>query len=743
MPSVMLMMQGRGIKADVGFHQIAMQVTIAAVAAGMKPEDMIAECEPLVQNHVSDGDRYNTPDKRRAELLRLYDYMLDNPGYEFSVGAIKSILVHEAPDLDNLPVSEKDIVEVIADAEATAASDAVKAPDEYEDVTGGVTMARYGVYVDTENGKKRICAVSFRNVHLLYSMDTGNITAYEAEVMVNGKGVGRHTMELDTFSSLVMFNRFLVRFGHAMQGAEQHIRGLMMRFVEEGKKKGKMLYIAKREGLDLVNIPNHEKTELREPFMVYASQAGVLLDPRVRETGLDVCFQGYPDPRGVFRSDLHDAPALAQWIDEGTNKDVLRDVLVSTMQMQQPGVVAKMIGWYVAAFYRMLFHRAYGKFPLLHINGPAGSGKTEMNLALAHLFFYNQEPKMTSPVSTFFSITQHMSGSASIPLIIDEYKPHEMTVEYHNRLKLMFRDAYNCRDVTKGGGTRESDDYRMLHSTQLSAPAVFIAEAAEEESAVAERVVLVTISKPASSLAQRQLAHFNVLQRNQKLLAILGSYLATEAVNESSIDKLRDEFDPLFNAARKKYLLQDDDVGQLSPEQLAEKSSAKERSVFNYSVAAFGMRKWRSLVEAIYGEQEFRELLGKLEASVFDRMSDLASVTQPEWAKVMLQLADMSWNVDGAAPEAIRPGHEYALRTEGGRDFLELNIRTAYLKYRRYANTTKSKILFSGDQQFMFAMRDCPALMKGQAMGVKLKMPNVFTFDVQRLAELGVTPFKA
>lgn len=233
MPSIKLMMMGKGLRQDVGFHQIAMQIAITAVAAGQKPEQMIEDCALLCENHVSDGDRYNTPEKRRAELLRLFDYMLDNPGYEFSVGAIKSILVHEAPDLDNLPVSEKEIAEVIDEAEATAASDAVKAPDEYEDVTGGVTMSRYGVYIDTDNGKKRICAVSFRDVHLLYSMDTGNLSAYEAEVLVNGKAIGRQTMEIDTFASLTMFNRFCARLGHAMQGLEPHVRGLMMRFVEE------------------------------------------------------------------------------------------------------------------------------------------------------------------------------------------------------------------------------------------------------------------------------------------------------------------------------------------------------------------------------------------------------------------------------------------------------------------------------------------------------------------------------
>lgn len=744
MPSVRLMMAGRGIKPGTGFHALALQITIAAVAANMKPDDMIEACTSLIAAYADAGTRYGTPDKRRDELLRLYDYMLDNPGYEFSVGAIKSILVHEAPDLDNLPVSEAEIVEVIGEAEATATSDAVKEPEEYDDVTGGVTMSRYGVYIDTENGKKRVCAVSFREVHLLHSMDTGSICAYEAEVTVNGKSAGRHTMEMDTFASISIFNRFLSRFGHAMQGLEPHVRGLMMRFVEEGKKRGKMLYIAKREGLDLVNIPNHTDPDLREPFMVYAAQSGVLLDPRVQGKTLDISFQGFPDPRGVYKTDLADAPPLTAWLKEDGkgNKDTLRATLLAMMSMQKPEVVVKMIGWYVACFYRMIFHKAYNKFPLMHVNGAAGSGKTEMMEALSHFFFYNQDPKVTSPASTLFAIKQYIAASASVPLVIDEYKPQDMPEGFHNAIRLVFRDAYNCRDVTKGGGTRESDDYRVLQSTQLSAPIAFIAEAAEEESAVAERIVLVTIVKPPSSVAQRQLAHFNVLARNKKVLGILGQYLATQTIAESGIAKLQEEFDPIFTEAKSKFLLNDADLENGTDEsELLAKSSAKERSVFNYTVVRFGFMKFRKLIEAIYGKSEFAELMDSLQASVYGRMSDLNAATQPEWAKVLIQMADMSWNVDPDSTHALRPTREYAMTAKGGHERLELNVRIAYLKYRAYAATSRSKILFSGDQQFIYAMKDCPALV-AHGQGEALQMPNIFTFDVKRLKELGVGAFK-
>lgn len=741
MPSVLLMMKNVGLRPDAGFHQIAMQIAIAAITAGMTPDEMIANCADLIANHQSDGNRYNTPGRRKEELLRLYDYMLDNPGYAFSIGAIKSILVHGAPDLDGLPVSEADVAADIVTAAATYSSDLDEVPDEYGDVAGGVTLSKYGVYVDTEHGKKRVCAVSFADIHLLHSMDTGALAAYEAEILVNGQSMGRQTMELDTFASTQVFNRFCYRVGHAFQGLEPQLRGLMMRFVEMGKKTGKVLYISKREGLDMVNLPYHTDEKLREPFMVYADASGVILDPRVADCKLDITFQGFPDPRGHFQTDLAAAPDLAVWIEDAANKEALRATLTGMFSMQKPEAISKMLGWYVACFYRMIFHKAYGKFPLLHINGPAGSGKTEMNTTMASFFYYNTEPKVMSPGSTMFALTQHMTASASVPLLIDEYKPNDMDPGFHNKIRLAFRDAYNCHDQTKGGGNRDSDDYRNLHHSQLAAPIVFIAEAAEEESAVAERIVLVTITKPSSSMAIRQLGHYNVLERGKQQLAILGQYLAGQAIRESGKKKLQEEFDPLFAEAKKKFLLNDADINSgLSADVMAAKQMSKERSVFNYTVALFGLKKFRAVIEDIF-EQDFKEAFDGLEAGVYGRMSDLHAVTQPEWAKVMVQLADMSWNVDPMSPMAVRHGQEYALYEEGGRQLLEVPLRAAYHRYRQYATMHRSKMLFPGDSAFLHAMHDCPAVTK-HGTGRLLPMPQVYTFSVDELRKAGVQDFK-
>jgi hypothetical protein len=742
--SVKMMMSNIGIKHGVGFHQLALQISIAATTAGMTEDQMLADCAILIDSHESDGVRYNTPAKRREELLRMYRYVSDNPMYDFSVGAIKALLTHKAPDLDGIPASADDIKELIEEAaDAVPKESADKTPDEYNDVAGGVELSKFGVYVPEETGgKRRICAVSFQDIHLLMSTENGQMIAYEAQVLVNGRSTGRVTLEMEVFQSLQMFNRFCQRFGHQMQGTESHLRGLFMRFIELAKKKGRLLYIAKREGLDIFNIPNHEDPELREPFLVWADGKGVTLDPRVEGKDLSISFQGFPDPRGLFKTDLADAPKLTDWLAEPGNKEALRTTLQNMFTCQKADVISKLVGWYTSCFYRVIFHKAYGKFPLLHVNGAAGAGKTEMNKTMAHLFFYNQEPKTLTPQSTPFAIAQHMSASVSVPLILDEYKPHEMSIDLHNKLKLLFRDAYNMRDIMKGGGNRESDDYRSLSHTQLAAPLVFIAEAAEEEAAVAERVVLLTVVKPPSSISLKWLARYQAWDRNKKQLAILGRYLASEAINTTTIKSLQTEFDVIFEEARNKFMLTEADLSRgLDEKTLTEKQGAKERSVYNFTVARFGLLRFKRLIDTIFGQAEFAEIFKELDEAVYSRMSDLQPATQAEWAKVVDSFATMSYAVDADSQWALRKGTEYALAGYNGRNVVEISMVACYLKYRAYYRSTGSKPLFSGVQSFMHSIKDSPALIE-HGHGRELDQPGVFIFDVDELAKLRVGQFK-
>jgi hypothetical protein len=735
--SIQAAMNGFGIKSDAGFQDIATQLAIAATTAGVKEDEFVASCEGLIEAHVSDSSRYGSPEKRRIELRRMHRYMDGNMCYEFSVGAIKSLLTHSAPDLDGITISKEDLHEEIKQADLDVGTDM----DEYRDVASGITITRHGIWKSIDGTKRRICAVSFQHSVILISMENLQTVGYETDVIVNGNVVGRQMLEMEVLSGLVPFNRFCAKYGHAFQGNDADVRTMMMRFVEQAKKKGKIMYVVKREGLDVLSIPNHDNPEFRKPFLAWADGNAVIVEPRIKEAGLELTFQGYPDPRGVFKTDIAKAPPLAEWIDEGTNRADLTLTLENLMTCQRSDLMGKLIGWYVACFWKQIFQRVYGKFPLLHVNGAAGVGKTETNILMCSLFNYRQDVRPMSPASTVFALQSHLTASSSIPLVIDEYKPTDMHRDLHNKLKLMLRDAYNQRDITRGGGTRESDDFRSLNSTELAAPLVFIAEAAESEAAVMERVVLATFARPPAIQGLKNLAKFQAVRQNHEMLGILGQYIAASIVRTCKLEDFRAEFDELYETAKAKYLLTEKDLdGSLTQEELTNKQNAKERSVFNHTVAKFGFQQFRKLINQA-AKNELDALMDTLEAGIFDRLADLNSATTPEHIKVLVEMAQMSHHVGADRPDEIKLGREYALVKCGERDCIEIAIVPAYAKYRLYCKTTGTDPLFEGRNPFMLSLQDSPAFVK-QGTGSVLPFPQVFTLDMTELAKFGVDVFK-
>lgn len=1074
LPSWDALLQGRGIKDDVGFHPIAMQVAITAHARGMSLDELLAAAEGLIENHVGDGHRYNSASKRRVELARMYDYTDDNPCYSYGAGAISALLAHSALDLKGLEVTREEVEQAIENPDAAVDG------DEYEHA--GILLTEQGAFTMTENGPKQVLALGFQNVTELRSAETGTVTVLEADLTVGGRPVGRRVMELDTFNSVGNINKMAMPYGQAFTGSETQGRGLYMRLVERARRTNNCMFTVAREGLDIIAMPFHEDEEVRRDFLVWSDQKAVSPQASIRDKGINLRFVGFPTTQGQFQSDLSQAPRLTKWLKEDeengntTNKDLLRQVVSDLLTCQKPSYLGKLLGWMVACHYRMLFHRLYSKFPLLHINGAAGMGKcfakgtpimmhdgkcrsvedvqvgdslmgpdgmprkvlslgrgqeamyrvsqiygddyvvneshilalkasstrgrrladgrvvykgeavnltvkdylqqnetnksllkgykpeslpfkdtctpvpaymlgswlgdgksarvmlckpkttklfqwwqaeaearglkatvgnsgtcdtlyiggnimddfrslgvidnkhipdaykygnektrcellaglidadgtvngagfrfdsaeeklakdvlfiarslglratittetysnryktnatihhvyitgavhklptldkvpaerkhekdplvggitvtpegmgdyygftidgdhlfllgdftvahnTEMTKLFARFHYYLQEPKMLTPTSTLFAVSHAASGSASIPLILDEFKPSEMSETSYHRFKLMLRDAYNCRPVERGGGNRENSDYRAVHTTHLSAPICFIAESVESEPALMERVVLLTLSKPPVIEAQKFLAKFQNVTNNGEILGMIGAYMAASIVQKYSLDALDKEFTPIYNETRKHLMLQEGEDSELTQDQLAKKSGAKERTVYNYAVTRFGLSKFAKLVESIF-PGDFTSTLTAMQDNMFSTIAELQEQTQPEWLKVLNTFADLSLS-DPTAPYHLRKGVDYAFVTQNNKDCIEIYARACYMKYRAYQSFVKTRPLFPNDSSFIHALNTIPALVsKGKT--VELQSPGgSHVLDLAELRGAGfMTPGK-
>ena len=140
-PSLLNVMAGNATSDGIGFHQIAMQIAITTNALNKSEKAMLELCEGLIQNHVSDGARYNTPAKRRAELSRMYYYTRDNACYTYSKDAVRRLVPEgqPSPNLDGLAGSAG-----IITGQGASGND--------DGLLGGVFMTETGVYQRTEDG---------------------------------------------------------------------------------------------------------------------------------------------------------------------------------------------------------------------------------------------------------------------------------------------------------------------------------------------------------------------------------------------------------------------------------------------------------------------------------------------------------------------------------------------------------------------------------------------------------------
>ena len=318
--------------------------------------------------------------------------------------------------------------------------------------------------------------------------------------------------------------------------------------------------------------------------------------------------------------------------------------------------------------------------------------------------------------------------------MLDEFKPSEMNPNLYDKFKLMLRDAYNCRTVERGGGTRENADYRSVHRSQLAAPIIFISEAAESESALMERVVLLTQIKPPTIQMSENLENFLAASERKELLGVLGKYIAASIIKRATLESFVEEFTPIYNSTRKELMLSKDDV-DLSPEMLAKKSGAKERTVFNYAVVRFGLQKISNLIRGVYGE-EFDTIFAEMNANVCSSVDDIQSQTVPEWLKVLNTFTDMAYT-DPESQSFLIKGKDYAQITYAGVDCMEFNLRSCYHKYRQYQAASHSKSLFPGESAFIFAMSNTPALL-ARGRSVELDVPGgSFIFNLQELRANG------
>ncbi len=689
-------MDGEATVEGAGFNKIAMQLGITVNGLGKTEDEYIADCAGLIAKHSSDGNRYNTPQRREQELRRMFDYTQDNVCYSYSVGAIKTLLKpgEATPDLDGMT----------ADTHGTVINDSDEESD--ESIYGGVFITEKGAYKKSEEGISQICDIAFSDIQLLMDMGDNSLNGYEADVLFKGGLKGRRRIGLEVLQSKTKFGSFSMVNSGIFTGSDNQVQCLSGRLRDRALKNNNVVNLVHKEGLDILrrNTSDGPTTEI---IWVSHDNVKTMTDMKYR-------YQSRLNASAMYKSDVYESD---KYVGSAENAAVVEALL----NLNKPYVIGNLLGWMTSCFHRQIYHLNENQFPICQVFGQAGSGKSSTVQAMMHMFYYLSPPKITSASgATKFTLESYMQGSASIPCVLDEYKPRQFSPAKRGELLTLFREAYNANTFGKGGGSGPDAKWNDVQQHTYSAPLLFIGEAIESETAVLERSISIALDK--GGLTGRG-KNIQIVRDNRHVLSSLGREIIDSTFAIGDLGNFKTYF----------HKLHDEVVEELG-------HNGNDRPLFNLAVVLNGLAFFKRILSNYHGSM-FDEKMDHLAASVRDLSLHAGIVVTSEAAKVIGTLAFMSRTEIGSSDIGLELTEDYFIDAK----FVDLKIRNVYIKYSTWCHRKGQEPLYDNEDAFTQGLAGFVAVVDKFTATSPLKesaLTKVFRLDRALLEKEGVETFR-
>lgn len=714
-PTLQKIMRGEGLAENVGFHKIAMQLAITANALGKTADQLVEDSIDLCKNYSGDSSRYGSPRRRKEELRRMWEYTHDNPCYSYSKGGIRALLDVEVAsgDLDGVEahagvgyVPEDEEEETGLPEDVSAEINVAQAA-----LLEGLMITTSGVHKRTAEGARTISNIGFRKPTLLVELEDLTNIGMEAEVLCDGESMGRRRIQGRAFTSRANLSAWCSDHGGIFSGTDTQAGAVQLMLSRAAKAKGRVVYALHKEGLDVVQNPLIKDKALKNVVWVHPDR--VVTDNE--EAGF--VFVPLVSDKAIFRSDAHLADVIKGGEDEAA-------WLEAVLSFNRPDVVALMLGWTVSCLHRQFYHQAYKQFPLLHPNGPAGCGKTLTTSLLAQIYHMTTEPVLIGcgASSTAFTLKAALTGSASVPLILDEFKPSEMGPIRTDLLLQSFRLSYNQSTGSSGGMTKGNagGSFRSVTEYTYSSPVAFLAESQEQQTAVVQRYI------PVAFNPHEKFKYTPAFERatvGRDLFPQLGKLLLSFAFQET-VESRREAVDPLIADLRK----------TLDP-------NVHDRQVFNLAVVIAGLQYLQRCLRPVFKDR-FTGRLDELIQTVYDHKVEIAATAMSEAAKMFSDLALISRTEPDESDLALKFGSDYIV----GDGWVEVLMRESFVKYFAWCKRKGFTPLYSSPDAFLSAMSKFPPVLDKVCLTSPLKksgQTRVYRFSLEGLTAEGVELFRS
>lgn len=644
----------------------------------------------------------------------MWEYTHDNPCYSYSRGGLRSLLHPDTPssDLDGMsavvgvghvPDGEEEALSADVEAEVSAASSSL---------LEGLMITASGIHKRTAEGARTLGNVAFAKPTQLIDIDNGQVLGLEAEVLCDSQSMGRHTVPGKAFTSRANLSAYCATYGGIFSGTDTQAGVVQLLLSRNAKKGGRVVFALHKEGLDVIQNPLIKDKSLRDVVWVHP-------DIVVTENSeAQYAYQAAVSDKAVFNADVHNATQIKDTEDT-------RAWLRALLSINHPNVVAQMLGWYVSCFHKQFYQQAFGQFPLLHPNGPAGCGKTLTSTLLARMYFLKSNVVIHScgeHMTTQFALKTLLTGSASVPVVLDEYKPTEMGQRRTDLLLQAFRTAYNQGTGSSGGMSRggANASFREVTDYTYSTPIVFLAEQQEMQTALVQRCLPVSFNPEESC---RHTDMFDLASAGRDNMSGLGRLLLRYSYRET-VESRREALEPIISSLTKSF-----------------DASVHPRQVYNLAVVMEGINYLDRVLQTVFGE-EFRHDIDVLRQALQDHKVEITVAVMSEMAKTLNDVSLISRTEDDESEFAIREGFEYVV-IDG---YVDILLRETFVKYFAWCKRKGATPYYNSADAFIAALGRFPATVDRVCLTSPLKrsgQSRVFRLSLKGLTSEGIELFKS
>jgi len=184
---------------------------------------------------------------------------------------------------------------------------------------------------------------------------------------------------------------------------------------------------------------------------------------------------------------------------------LIKQVIPQLLMLNEGKIIFPVLGWFFSTPFVPEIRRRLHHFPLLIVWGTHGGGKSSLLNLLWQLFGVNSE--LFSSTETPFTFLRLFSGTSTVPILIDEFKPFTMKEDETRLLIRFLKRLYDGEIEHRGRPDLSLVAYHLQAPTAIAGEVTPIAL----ESAMVERVIQVNLNPDTLTANSSYVGAFNEL----------------------------------------------------------------------------------------------------------------------------------------------------------------------------------------------------------------------------------------